>query len=273
MSLATRTAVLKAIRYKSEHMPSELFYVFIIAYLLYARTLEDILEYALPLFLVLVICYLIAGLLFKLFWDRQIPDRWDIIYWIPGTAIFSAAYVLIMYGFVALAKDIWRGIWTLWAVLDPNKQDHFTVVVGLMVVGGGGLLYWFRLKQRFLYGLTEAVAGVLVGMHRVSLEQWSGVPKSSGFYLALLTAGIYLVVRGIDNMHQAHRAGDPTLQRIARLIFTAPPPNKKVVRHRIPKVRPISIRKAGNRAVVGERPQQSRVTIGTIGDRPRFPPS
>jgi hypothetical protein len=253
MSLATRAAVLKAIRYKSEHMPSELFYVLLIAYLLYARTFEDIVKYALPVFLVLVICYQVAGLLIKLFWDRQMPDRWDIIYWTPGTTIFSASYVLIMYGLVALAKDIWYGIGTLWAVVDPNKQDQFTVVAGLMVVSGGGLLYWFRLKQRFLYGLTEAIAGVLVGMHRVSLEQWSGVPKSTGFYLALLTAGIYLVVRGIDNMHQAQRAGDPTLLRIARLLSTTPPPNKILKRHRIPRVRRSSMRKVLSARIQGIR--------------------
>jgi hypothetical protein len=72
----------------------------------------------------------------------------------------------------------------------------------------GALFFYFRLKQRFLYGATEAVAGVLVAAHRVSIEPGIGLPTDSAFYFAFLTAGVYLVVRGLDNMHNGIKAGE-----------------------------------------------------------------
>jgi glucan phosphoethanolaminetransferase (alkaline phosphatase superfamily) len=242
MSSETRAAVLNSIRFKPEHPPSELLYVSLMAYALFTRTVADIEAYALPAFVTLVACYQIAGLLLQLS-TRRLPDLWDIVYWAFGTTIFIAGYVLVIYGVVAIAVDVWIWLQAFWAELDPlANQTQFTVVTGLMTVTAGSLFFRFRLKQRFLYGLTEACVGVIVGMHRVTLEQWSGVPKSTGFYLALLTAGIYLVVRGLDNMHQAQRDGDLTLQRFARLVLRKSFPSK-VTRRRVSQVRRTRMRK------------------------------
>jgi hypothetical protein len=74
----------------------------------------------------------------------------------------------------------------------------------------GAAFFMFRLKQRLLYGLTEALAGIAVAAHRVSLERDAGLPTDTGFYFAVLTAGVYLVVRGLDNMHQGLKVENAT---------------------------------------------------------------
>lgn len=243
MSVETRQAVFNSFRFKaSEHLSSELIYGGLVAYVLSTRTVLDIEENAIPAFLVLVACYQMAGLIVKA-WQRQVPDRWDLVYWFFGTTIFSAGYILAMYGGVAIAVDVWAQLNVFLAQLDPlANQTQFMVVTGLTVSVVGYLLFWFRLKQRFLYGLTEAGVGVFVGMHRVTMEQWSGVPTSANFYLALLTAGIYLIVRGLDNIYQAYRDDDPTLQRFA-LFFLRKPLRRDEVRRRVPRIRPIRMRK------------------------------
>ncbi|MDP1634927.1 MAG: hypothetical protein Q8L69_09630 [Gallionellaceae bacterium] len=203
--------------------------------------MTDIEKYALPAFVGLVAFYQIAGLL-TLIWKRQVPDHWDVVYWTFGTTIFTVGYVLAMYGAIAIAIDAWHWVGGVLAELAPlTNQTQFMVVTGLMSITAGCLLFWFRLKQRFLYGLTETCVGVIVGMHRVTLEQWTGVPKNTGFYIALLTAGIYLVVRGLDNMHQAYLDGDSALQRIIGRVFK--PLSSKATRTRIARVRTIRMRK------------------------------
>lgn len=94
-------------------------------------------------------------------------------------------------------------------------QSHATaksVMVALTAaatMGVGAVFYFFRLKQRFLYGATEAAAGIVVAAHRMSLEPAVGIPSDTSFYFAFLTAGVYLFVRGLDNMHQGIKSKEP----------------------------------------------------------------
>jgi hypothetical protein len=92
---------------------------------------------------------------------------------------------------------------------SPTGRGWMIVAVALLTAIVGGAFFVFRLKQRFVYGATETLAGMVIAGHRVSIEPGAGLPSETGFYLAVLTAGIYLVVRGLDNMHQAAAAGDP----------------------------------------------------------------
>lgn len=242
MSAETKKAVLDSFRFSVEHWPSEIIYSALILYVLYTRTLLDIQENALPFFGALVVCYQIAGLIARI-WMRKIPDQWDLIYWIGLITIFSASYVLVMYGVIALVVDILTQLSLFWESLDPfANQTQFMVVTGFAVCGVGGVLFWFRLKQRFLYGITEIGVGVSFGMHRVTIEQWSGAPTCAGFYLALLTAGIYLVVRGADNIHQAYKDNDPTLHRFS-LFFLRKSLRPSEQRRRVSRVRAIQVRK------------------------------
>lgn len=243
MSWDSRAAVLNSFRYKAEDPIGEFVYGFFAAYVLFTRTIADIENAAIPLFLVMVVCYQIAALIVQLV-RRKIPNRWDVIHYIGTTIIFSATYLLVIYGVIAVAVDAWSWLKTFWANLDPlENRTQFMIATGLMTVALGGLFFGFRLKQRFLYGLIEACAGVAVGMHRVTLEHWPNAPQSPGFYLALLTAGIYLVVRGLDNMHQAVRGGDPIFQRLVNFSQGNPPLRKEVRRLRIPRIRHTHVRK------------------------------
>jgi hypothetical protein len=74
----------------------------------------------------------------------------------------------------------------------------FTVIAVLSL---GYLLFLFRMAARFFYGLTEAVFGVIVAISRIPNPITDPSSWESGTYLAMLTAGVYLLVRGFDNMH------------------------------------------------------------------------
>lgn len=76
------------------------------------------------------------------------------------------------------------------------------IVVGLATLGMGCGLFLFRLKARAVYGLTEAVVGVAVAVHRAPPGDITSLSLDSAFFLAILTASVYLVVRGFDNVHQ-----------------------------------------------------------------------
>ena len=47
----------------------------------------------------------------------------------------------------------------------------------------------------------EATVGVIIGVNKV-LEKELPLLNESTFYFAILTASIYLIVRGFDNVHQ-----------------------------------------------------------------------
>lgn len=85
---------------------------------------------------------------------------------------------------------------------DLIAQKTFAIGIGgLVIVAVGLIFFWFRLRFRFIYGITEALAGTAFAMHRLGREPVIGLPSSDDFYFAMLTAGVYLVVRGFDNMH------------------------------------------------------------------------
>lgn len=76
-----------------------------------------------------------------------------------------------------------------------------------IVLTAGMLLFIFRLLLKSLYGLTEVGVGVYLGVQR--LGSWSDSSPSNLLHVSpttavtVLVAGVYLVVRGLDNFHQA----------------------------------------------------------------------
>ena len=68
-----------------------------------------------------------------------------------------------------------------------------------------------------MYGLSEVLVGVSVAVERTTATTASGAsPLDTSFYLAMLTASVYLVVRGLDNIHQGftNEPIDPIAARI-----------------------------------------------------------
>lgn len=87
----------------------------------------------------------------------------------------------------------------------PSHADANELAVGvaaLLTLTMGIVLFAVRLKWRCVYGLTEVVVGVFVAVRHVADKDILGNLWDSNIYLFVLTAGIYLVVRGLDNMHQ-----------------------------------------------------------------------
>lgn len=72
----------------------------------------------------------------------------------------------------------------------------------------GGAAFLFRLRFRCLYGITEVGAGLFVAWFQVRGGGGGGL-LSGAFLLAFITAAVYLVVRGLDNVHQGWKAEPP----------------------------------------------------------------
>jgi hypothetical protein len=53
-----------------------------------------------------------------------------------------------------------------------------------------------------VYGLTEITVGVIIASYRV-IDADAQAYLHTEFYLAILTAGVYLVVGGMDNVQHA----------------------------------------------------------------------
>jgi hypothetical protein len=93
---------------------------------------------------------------------------------------------------------------SLWA-LEKIKESHdfpwqrlgITTIAVLVTVFAGIALFYFRLRWRSLYGITETVVGVLIASYRINTRG-----EFTELVLAVLTASIYLIVRGLDNVHQ-----------------------------------------------------------------------
>jgi hypothetical protein len=144
-----------------------------------------------------------------------------------GHLFYGMFWSTILFSFVASAgiATAVTLIYSLWKVGTPWVLETYralrefrfrtwlTLLAAVVTLGVGALFFIFRLRQRFLYGATEALAGAAVAAHRLSVEPGQGVPNDGGFYFAVFTAGVYLVVRGIDNMHVAlHSGADPFLR-------------------------------------------------------------
>jgi hypothetical protein len=103
----------------------------------------------------------------------------------------------------------------------------------------GTMLFWFRLRHRSAYGITEALVGLYIAAQKVQqLSQAAGQTKPPGVDLAfaLLTASVYLVVRGLDNVHQGmyRDPKDPWVsvalgysRLLLRRVDLAPPPRPR----------------------------------------------
>ena len=91
-------------------------------------------------------------------------------------------------------------------------------VICPVVILLGAALFYFRLRLRSIYGATEALAGIGVVLQQVKKfnettpegstpsVELSALPPEllvpPELFIPLLTAGVYLIVRGLDNVHQ-----------------------------------------------------------------------
>jgi hypothetical protein len=179
------------------------------AWTIYSRSFESIYKYggrlALPMFVISLFFIFIAyG-----FIQDQRDQGWQLtpakVIGIIGLAVIASVFAGFFYYSIGVAfKDTYN-----WITALTLSRDQRLAVVGLFILTVGSGLFLLRLRFRSLYGLTEVIAGVFVGTLKISPGASKPVPEISTMistlttdaYVAVLTAGIYLVVRGLDNVH------------------------------------------------------------------------
>ncbi len=165
-------------------------------YTFIARPWADIWEYSLLISAVFTIIALAAILLDK----RRIGKSWlftiGMAVFIIAPALIGGVFIGLLYYSIGVAiKDLF-----LWGIDHVTDGTWGPIIVSLLTLTAGTVLFFFRLRFRCVYGLSEAVVGILIAQHKIA--DYSTTQASSDFYIAFLTASIYLVVRGFDNVHQ-----------------------------------------------------------------------
>ncbi|MBK7232645.1 MAG: hypothetical protein IPH93_10365 [Saprospiraceae bacterium] len=76
------------------------------------------------------------------------------------------------------------------------------------------------MKYKTIYGLIEVSIGVMIALSKIK-EYWTVQPVSTDFIVGYVTASIYLIVRGCDNLHQGFKSGskDPIAKRVHDFIY------------------------------------------------------
>lgn len=107
---------------------------------------------------------------------------------------------------IVVTTLIYYGIWValrdgyVWLQHQSPPRGVFVTLIGILVIVIGFALFLFRLRARFFFGLTEAVTGLVIALQNIPANA-DPVAWSSEIILLMLTAGVFLVVRGFDNMH------------------------------------------------------------------------
>lgn len=129
---------------------------------------------------------------------------------------------LFYYGLIVAAKDVFR--WSDPRLTTPLSRAIFFGIAALLVGGG---LFFFRSFARSVYGLHEAAVGVAIASYNAYRATGQPSTWDSGVYIALISAGAYLVVRGFDNIQQGivKEPYDPFARDFFRASLDAKPTN------------------------------------------------
>jgi hypothetical protein len=114
---------------------------------------------------------------------------------------------IFYYSILISVIDIFKYLYTL------SSSNLRIVLPATLAITIGYILFFFRQNFRAAYGLSEIIVGVLAGiLHTNNVIQFDE-PK---FYLVLLSASIYLIVRGFDNMSigMKNKSGSSLLNKI-----------------------------------------------------------
>lgn len=156
------------------------------------RTLSDLVSYSLYFSAVAGSIALI--LLIGLWWRLRSKLGSSGLIFLLGFVGVAVLVAPMYYVLAATLKDLY--LWVQSPALSATETIFASVMVTTLL---GTALFYFRLRLRACFGVTEALAGIIAAAHRVATDFRVTEPI---FYLAVLTAGIYLVVRGLDNVHQ-----------------------------------------------------------------------
>jgi len=110
-------------------------------------------------------------------------------------AVVIPIVITLIFSFYISLKDAYT-----WATSPTFGRYQTIFLVALISTLIAYSLFIFRLYKRTIYGMTELLVGLLVSVHHgLSINVIDNADPT--FFLAILTAGIYLMVRGFDNIH------------------------------------------------------------------------
>lgn len=139
---------------------------------------------------------LVSGRLFQLARREGLRDRGDFLLTLVASIVLSVIIGFAMFGvltFFATQLDAAVHLKSPWPAVS-------------MVLLGGGVFYGFRLHARACYGVVEVLSAAFITFWKTSDSALVAVDKAN-LGPALLTAGIYLVVRGFDNVREGTARG------------------------------------------------------------------
>ncbi|MBF6650221.1 hypothetical protein [Methylobacter sp. BlB1] len=163
-----------------------------VIYTLLTRSRDDYFNYS------LIIGVIFVSLIVVSHFGNGVKKAFEDV-WLLNFVLFKAIFVipfsgLFYYSLLVVLHD-------LFLFLYKSSSEHLTVVVpAVLTLVLGISLYRLRLKQRVLYGISEVIVGITVAVSRVQSGFSIEHPDNTELYIAILTAGIYLVVRGLDNI-------------------------------------------------------------------------
>lgn len=155
------------------------------------RTLNEIIKYtsyiAVPLGLIMFAFVTYSG--FKKGFNRTYTKAFILIPFF--VVLWSSSY----YALTVTIKDMYS--WVLSPTFSQNTTIALVVIITMVL---GLLFFYFRLKWRSIYGTTELIFGLIIAANKIT--EVNSKMLDSSFYITFLSASIYLVVRGLDNIHQ-----------------------------------------------------------------------
>lgn len=188
--------ILLAVHARLQKLPPILLLIIpTVLYTISSQTAKSFLEQSLP------IAVFLATVLYGFF-----IIRWS-IFGIPKFSIHIVLLpVLYLPVLITFCTVVYYGIWLIlrdsyvWLQQQSPPRNLYVALTGALVLAAGYALFLFRFHARFFYGLTEALIGVLIALRNVP-EKADPVLWNSDIYIVMLTASVFLIVRGFDNMH------------------------------------------------------------------------
>ena len=181
------------------------------------RTAADFLRY--PLYVAVPATALVDVFLVREWWKSRPRKVSGEELWIA--AVVPVAFYAVAAAYYAVGVSIKDGYAWLQS-LNLTDNGKIALAVGVTFVTGV-VLFVFRLKLRSTYGLTEAMVGLVVAGSRVATDL-DKLGTDPALYLTVLTAGVYLVVRGLDHVHQG-LAKDPIARKLVEQLRGSPEPD------------------------------------------------
>lgn len=119
----------------------------------------------------------------------------------------AVGYLVGSLGSGVVLLGLW--IYQKWGVYSSYEQ--MLILTAFAVFGAGFFLFKFREWDRSLYGLTEVFCGMFVPAYKLFSNHSMAIEVgletlNFDFYIFALTAGVYLVVRGLDNINQGQKS-------------------------------------------------------------------